>query len=86
MTTKETEIVMPKDIIEYIDSKLIGNVVPLNTERDAIFMIENYAEQKLTQKKKDIDELVEFIKEVSPMLEGKDHHQAYKLIKKHTKK
>lgn len=83
MTAKETEIVMPKDIIEYIDSKLIGNVVPLNIERDAIFMIENYANQKITQKQNDINELVKALNEV--------YRGVYKntkilsLIQKHTK-
>nr|WP_298660283.1 hypothetical protein [uncultured Flavobacterium sp.] len=37
------EKITPKEIIEFIDSKLIGNVVPLDVERDAIQMIEEYA-------------------------------------------
>jgi len=36
----------PKEIIEFIDARLKGNVVPFDVERDAIQLIDEYAESK----------------------------------------
>lgn len=44
----------PKEIIEYIDSKLKGNVVPLDVERDAIQLIEEYAQSYHESKVKNL--------------------------------
>lgn len=45
MSNKTKGLIHPKEMIEFIDSKLKSNVVPLDAERDAIYMIENYALQ-----------------------------------------
>jgi len=66
----------------YVKGKLIENDIELvNGMRELLNRDRLY--QKNMQN--DIDELVEFIKEVIPMLEGKDHHQACKLIQKNKK-
>ena len=46
-----------KEIIEFIDGRLKGSVVPFDVERDAIQLIEEYAEAK--NKK-----LIEALKEI----------------------
>lgn len=54
---KTKEVLTPKEIIEYIDSKLIGNTVPLDVEQVAIVLIESHAQHQLTQAKGEIDVL-----------------------------
>jgi len=49
----------PNEIVEYIDSKLIGNVVPLDVEVDAIQLIEEYAKSYCENEMKKFQETVD---------------------------
>lgn len=51
----------PKEIIDYIESKLISNVIPLDVEPVAIQLIEEYAQSYYENKIKNIPSVTELI-------------------------